>query len=137
MSSDARNTKGLRPATVQGKALTLLNAQNTTGVGNTYWLGHPYTVFGLSMYRATTGAAGASTKPSIKIEGALDNSSNALWYTIGAATRNPTKTPGALSTVTSTAPILGIRATINAFSTSSSTSAPDKVAVTVIVAPQT
>jgi len=135
MSSESRNTKGLRPQTSLAQGLVLLSAVNTTGVGNSYSLGRAYTVFGMQMFRATTGTSGGSTKPSIYLEGKVDPSSGGLWYTIGAATRNPTKTPGTLATVTSTAPITHIRATIRSFSTSAGSN-PDKNKVTVVVAPQ-
>lgn len=135
MASTGVRDVPVRPMTGVVQGITLLNAKDTTGAGSGYGLGRAYTVFALQAYRATTGSAGASTKPSFKLQGNIAGGQSTRWYTIGAATRNPTKDPGTLSAVTSTAAITAIRAVINNFTTSASTSAPDKVKTTVIVVP--
>lgn len=134
MANEPRNTKGIRPVSKPGHALTLLNAVNTTGAGTAVDLGGAFTNFGLVMFRATTGTSGGSTKPSLRIQGSLNAQSTAAkWFTIGAATRNPTAA-GTLAALTSTAAVTAIRASINSFTTSGGAN-PDKVKTTVIVAP--
>ena len=133
MANEPRNTR-IRGVTKPTHSLTLLDAQATTGAGTTFDLGGAFVNFGVVAYRATTGAAGGSTKPSYRLQGSLDNGTK--WFTIGAATRTITTAVGTLSAVTSTAAITHIRASINNFTTSNSTAfLLDKVATTVIVAP--
>lgn len=132
MANDARNVR-VRPQNQIEDGITLLSAQNTTGIGTTFPLGRGYTVFSLVSFRATTGTSGGSTKVSFRLQGKIQNAST-NWFTIGAATRNPTSTP-VLATVTSTAPISHIRASINTFTTSGGAN-PDKIKTTAVVLPQ-
>lgn len=136
MANEPRNTKSLRRPHKPGP-LVLLAAKSTVGAGNTYDLGGAFLNFGLVLFRATTGAAGASTKASVKIEGSLNpQSTSAKWFTIGAATRNVTTAAGTLAAMASTGgAVTAVRASINSFTTSASTTNPDGVAVTAIVAP--
>ena len=78
-------------------------------------LGSAYTVFAMQHKRETTSATKESTAVSWKLQGSLDSTS---WFTIGAATRTVNSASWVLATVTSTAPIAHVRASINSFTTS-------------------
>ena len=118
---------GVRDVQRPAAALKSLVAQASTGAGTGFALGGAFATFGVQLTRATTGAAGGSTKASVKLQGSHDG---VHWYTIGAATMALNSTAGSLFARASTAgPVTWARLNINTFTTSAGAN-PDKVAVT-------
>ncbi len=138
MANEARNAS-LRRQSRPTKAITLLSAINTTGAGGQYGLGGPYANFGILAFRASTGSSGASTKVNYRLEGNIDNSTS-LWAVLGASTRSITvKSSAAVLTAyaSTQGPVTSIRARLKSFTTSASTTQPDKVKFTLKVIPYT